>query len=184
MARKEQITKQVILDGAFNLLREQGSDMVTARKLAAYIGCSTQPIFRVYQNMDELYADVFEKAKTHYEEYCLNYQKESDVPFVDLGLCYIQYAKDELNLFKLLFMTSHDENNTMYDLLNGKEQGFVIKELKRIPNLNMENAGNIFMKIFIFIHGMASMATCGEFDLTKEEVIPMLTDVVETFRKG
>ena len=53
MARKEQITKQIIVDGAFGLLREQGIQMVTARKLAAYAGCSTQPIFRHFENMDE-----------------------------------------------------------------------------------------------------------------------------------
>ncbi len=184
MARKEQITKRVILDGAFQLLREQGSQMVTARKLAAHIGCSTQPIFRVYQNMEELNAELFAGAKDYYENYCLNYKKESEVPFVDLGLCYIQFAKEELNLFKLLFLSAHDEENTMYDLINGKEQGFVIKELRRIPDLNMENAGTIFMKIFIFIHGMACMATSGEFDLTRKEVVPMLTEVVETFRQG
>ncbi len=184
MARTERITKQAILDGAFQLLREQGSQMVTARKLAAHIGCSTQPIFRIYQNMEELNTELFAKSKDFYEEYCLNYKKESAFPFVDLGLCYIQFAKEELNLFKLLFLSVHDEENTMYDLINGKEQGFVIKELKRIPDLKMENASTIFMKIFIFIHGMACMTTSGEFDLSREEVIPMLTEVVETFRQG
>ncbi|MBR6452039.1 MAG: TetR family transcriptional regulator, partial [Lachnospiraceae bacterium] len=63
MARKEQITKQIILDGAFRLLREQGISMVTARKLASFIGCSTEPFFRVYMNMEELVGDLFEKAK-------------------------------------------------------------------------------------------------------------------------
>ena len=32
-----------------------------------------------------------------------------------------------LNLFKLLFLTPHDDNNTMYDLINGAQNGFVIK---------------------------------------------------------
>ena len=54
MARKEQISKQMILDGAFDLVRTQGIEMLTARKLAAHISCSTQPIFRVYTNMEEL----------------------------------------------------------------------------------------------------------------------------------
>ena len=51
MARKESITKQMIIDGAFELLKKEGVEAVTARKLAAHIGCSTQPIFRVYENM-------------------------------------------------------------------------------------------------------------------------------------
>lgn len=183
MARKEQITKQVILEGAFDLLRTQGAEMVTARKLAAHIGCSTQPIFRVYENMDALNKELFEKARDFYEEFCANQVGESKVPFVDLGLFYIQFAKEEINLFKLLFLSTHDDENTMYDLINGKDQGFVIRELKRIPNLNMDKAGMIFMEIFIFIHGMACMSTNGEFDLSKDEVIELLTEVVSNFTK-
>ena len=181
MARKEQISKQMILEGAFDLLRSQGVGMLTARKLASHIGCSTQPIFRVYQNMDELQADVFALAKKYYENYCLNYKSESDVPFVDLGLCYIEFARDELNLFKLLFLTRHDDENTMYDLINGGENGFVIKQLRRIKNLDMNKAGDIFMKVFIFMHGMACMAICGELDLSREEVLPTLTEAVKGF---
>jgi len=181
MARKEQISKQMILDGAFDLLKKEGVEMLTARKLASYIGCSTQPIFRVYKNMDELYSEVFECAKRYYEEYCLNYKKEFDTPFLDLGLCYVQFAKEELNLFKLLFLTKHNDENTMYDLINGNENGFVIKELRRINNLDMNKAGDIFMKIFIFMHGMACMAISGELDLSKEEVLPTLRDTIIGF---
>ena len=181
MARKEQITKQMILDGAFNLLREEGAEMLTARRLASHIGCSTQPIFRVYANMDELNKEVFAKAKAYYEDYCVSFKRESDIPFIDLAMCYIQFAKEDLNLFRLLFLSKHDEENTMYDLINGNENGFVIRELRRIKNLDMNKAGDIFMKIFVFMHGMACMAICGELDLSKEEVLPTLTDAIKGF---
>lgn len=181
MARKEQISKQMILDGAFDLLQKEGIEMLTARKLATHIGCSTQPIFRSYKNMDELYHEVFDKAKLYYENYCVNYVREYDTPFLDLGLCYIQFAKEELNLFKLLFLTRHDDDNTMYDLINGNENGFVIKELRRISNLDMNKAGDIFMKVFVFMHGMACMAISGELDLSKEEVLPTLRDTIISF---
>jgi len=181
MARKEQISKQMILEGAFELVRQQGIEMLTARKLAAHIGCSTQPIFRVYSNMDELEKEVFVKAKAFYEEYCLGFEQENEIPFVDLGLCYISFAKDELNLFKLLFLSLHDDDNTMYDLVNGQENGFVIKQFRRMKNLDMNKAGDIFMKIFIFMHGMACMAICGELDLTKEEILPTLQETIQSF---
>ncbi len=181
MARKEQITKQMILDGAFDLVRTQGIEMLTARKLAAHISCSTQPIFRVYANMEELSQEVFVKAKAFYEQFCLDFEQTNDTPFVDLGLCYITFAKKELNLFKLLFLTPHDDNNTMYDLINGAQNAFVIKQLRRINNLDMNKAGDIFMKVFIFMHGMACMAICGELDLTTEEILPTLKETIEGF---
>ncbi|MCR4923979.1 MAG: TetR/AcrR family transcriptional regulator [Lachnospiraceae bacterium] len=184
MARKEQITKQVILDSAFDLLRKQGMEMITARKLAAHIGCSTQPIFRVYENMDALNDELFDKARDFYENFYVNYKKESAIPFVDLGISYIRFAREEINLFKLLFMTQHDNENTMYDLINGKDKGFVIKELRRVHNLNMDKASSLFMKIFIFIHGMACMSTNGEFDLTRDEVSNTLSEVIKNFIKN
>ena len=181
MARKESITREIISEGAFKLLREQGEIMLTARKLASYIGCSTQPIFRVYDGMEELNAEMFLKARSFYENYCVHYKRISNIPFVDIALCYIQFAEAEPNLFKLLFLSAHDDENTMYDLINGKENGFVIKELKRIPNLDMNNAGMIFMKVFVFMHGMACMVTNGEFDLEDNETKDMLIDVISSF---
>ena len=181
MARKESVTKKIISDGAFELLREQGIEMLTARKLASHIGCSTQPIFRVYNGMEELSSEMFMKAFQYYEEFSSNFERVNATPFVDLALCYISFAKEEPNLFKLLFMTKHDEDITMYNLLNGKDSGFVIRELRRIPNLDMNNAEEIFMKVFVFMHGMACMVTNGEFDLSDEETADMLKAVITQF---
>ena len=181
MARKETITKNMIIDGAFNLLREQGEYQVSARKLAACIGCSTQPIFRIFSGMEELNRELFSKAREFFEADYEKAEKLHDTPFVDLGLAYIQFAKKETNLFKLLFLSKLEEDQTMYDLLNGSNKGFVIHEIKRIPNLDSDSVGTIFMKIFTFIHGMACMATNGEFDLDEQEVVEMLEDAYHAF---
>lgn len=42
MARKETITKEDIMQAAFEILQEEGIEQVTARKLAAKANCSTQ----------------------------------------------------------------------------------------------------------------------------------------------
>ncbi|MCR5508642.1 MAG: TetR/AcrR family transcriptional regulator [Lachnospiraceae bacterium] len=180
MARKESITKQMIIDGAFDLLQKEGIEAVTARKLAAHIGCSTQPIFRVYENMEELLSELFEKARAYYEDFCLSNRKDYDTPFVNLGLNYINFAKKEQNIFKLLFL-SGDKNHTLYELINGKDHAFVMKEIKKIPNLNMNNVELIFTKVFIFMHGMAGMTITGEFDLTDNEAEGMLKDAIMGF---
>ena len=192
MARKESVTRKILSEGAFELLKEQGMEMLTARKLAGYIGCSTQPIFRIYSSMDDLADEMFIKASEYYENYCINYSRTNSIPFVDIALCYLSFfkqvgmrmilfAKEEPNLFKLLFMSKHNEEVTMYNLLNGKEGGFVIRELRRIPNLDMNYAEVIFMKVFVFMHGIACMVTNGEFDLTDDETLNMLKSVITQF---
>jgi AcrR family transcriptional regulator len=66
MARKESITKQMLLDTAFQMTREEGMENVTTRRLADHAKCSTQPIFRIYRGMEELYDDVYEMAITFF----------------------------------------------------------------------------------------------------------------------
>ncbi len=107
MARKELITKDKIADPAFVLAKEEGIENVTARKLAAQIGCSTQPIFRVYANMSELYLEIYQKAIDNFGDYYEHYKSDVETPFIHLGLAYINYAKEERKLFQLLFQSEH-----------------------------------------------------------------------------
>ena len=180
MARKETITKQMIIDGAFDLLRKEGIEAVTARKLAAHIGCSTQPLFRVYENMEELLAELFELARKEYENFCNESGNSYSTPFVALGMNYINFAKKEQNIFKLLFLSS-DNNHTLYELINGNENAFVMKEVKKIPNLDMDKLETIFTKVFIFMHGMAGLTITGEFDLDDAQTESMLKEAILGF---
>ena len=59
----------MILDTAFEMTREEGFINVTARKVAAKAGCSTQPIFRVYKNMEELWEAVYGRAIAYFQDY-------------------------------------------------------------------------------------------------------------------
>ena len=131
MARKELITKDKILETAFVLAREEGIENVTARKLATQIGCSTQPIFRVYANMNELYTEIYLKATDSFGNYYENYKSEVDVPFIHLGLAYINYAKDEGNLFYLLFQSEQRGERGLFELLMVNQERLARKLAER-----------------------------------------------------
>ena len=175
MARKESITITIILDTAFLMTKEEGFTSVTARRLADKIGCSTQPIFRVYKNMNELGTELFEKAILYFEEYYKVCSKESNTPFVDLGMAYIQFAQEEANLFKLLFLSEERNGKSLYELLNGSS-GAVVREIGKAKESGCNNASELFMKMWIFIHGAACMVITGDYDLNQEETKKLLTD--------
>lgn len=176
MARKESITKDMILDTAFAMAGKEGIENVTARKLAAQIGCSTQPIFRVYTNMNELYAEIYQKAIDAFGDYYENYKSDVDTPFVHLGLAYINYAKEESKFFHLLFQSEHRGDRGLFELLNGKS-GAVSKEINKATAAGCQNPSGLFMKMWIFIHGCACMVLTGDYDLTEEETIELLNDI-------
>ena len=66
MARKITITKDYIVNTAFQMVKQEGIENVTARKLAARANCSTQPIFRSYENMEDLYQELFRMANSFF----------------------------------------------------------------------------------------------------------------------
>lgn len=180
MARKETITLQDILDTAFAMTREEGFTNVTARKVAARAGCSTQPIFRVYKNMDELWDAVFEKAAAFFQDYYSLYPRIGKKPFANLGMAYIAFAREERYLFELLFASGGRLGKSMYELLNGKV-GNVVYEINLARVSGCPDPGSLFMKMWIFIHGAACMTLTGDYDLTNVETLELLERSYEAF---
>lgn len=181
MARKAIVNKEMILDGAFRLVKEKGAQELTARKLAEEIGCSTQPIFRIYENMKELEDELFDKAANYYSEYYMSFAKTEKTPFVNLGLAYIAFAKNNEKLFRLLFVDEGAKGKSMYDLINGENQGFVIAEIKKAEGISPQKASQLFMLIWTFIHGMACMVLADDFDLEDAEAVEMLENAYKAF---
>ncbi len=180
MARKETITIDMILDTAFAMTREEGFANVTARKVAAKAGCSTQPIFRVYKNMDELWDAVYEKAAGFFQDYYSLYPRTGKAPFSNLGMAYIAFAREEKHLFELLFVNGTQRRKSMYELLNG-EEGNVVYEINLAKAAGCPDPGSLFMKLWIFIHGAACMTLTGDYDLSDVQTLELLSDSYESF---
>ena len=103
------ITKEKIIEVALGMVQKHGADFLSARSIAAELGCSTAPIFTAFSSIEELRAAVFERAYATYEEYA---REAADMTpaFKGAGLKYIQFAKEEPELFKMIFMSSDDED--------------------------------------------------------------------------
>ncbi len=181
MPRKERITKSEIAAAAFKLARKKGAEEVTARKLAAFAGCSTQPIFRVYQNMEEVLEEVMEEAVTFFDAFYDNYPKSQSAPFVNLGLAYISFAEKEKNLFRMMFLSEDRNGKSLYELLNGKK-GNVLSEIRKAKSEGCKDPQGLFMKMWIFIHGAACMTITGDYDLGITETVQQLVDAYRAFR--
>ena len=180
MPRKETITKTYLIDTAFLLAKQEGIENVTARKLAAKAGCSTQPIFRLYENMEDLWKEIFDRAVEYFEFYYDSCEAVSKTPFVNLGFGYINFATKEPELFKMLFLSKERYEKSMYEILNGTN-GIVAKEMTLAKSLGVANSGDLFTKMWIFIHGAACMSITGDYDLEDEDTIKLLEESYKSF---
>ena len=182
MARKEMISKEDISNAAFNMTREQGISEVTARKLAAYAGCSTQPIFRHFESMEDCVGEVFKNALEYYDKFYTDFQKSSRQPFVNLGMAYIAFAKKEPKLFEFLFMKKNDRGLNLYNLLNGRT-GAVLQEMNKARTEGCAAPEEVFMKMWMLIHGAACMTITGDYDLSDAQTRLQLEEAYKAFAR-
>lgn len=181
MARKESVTLEDILSNAFEMAREEGMENVTTRRIADRVGCSTQPIYRVYKNMDELITALYGRAIAFYNDFVNRCERVDETPFVNMGLAYIQFAEKEKNLFKLLFMTKEHAGKSLYELLNG-ETNQVVVEINKAAAMGAKNPSALFMEMWIMIHGIAGMTITGDYDLPFEETVTLLRNAYQSFK--
>ncbi len=93
------------MDAAIQIIREEGEGALHARSVAKALGCSVQPIFHNFPSMEHLRKAVYRKVDTLFEEQLLKGLEQNAIPFLGLGLSYIDFARREKNLFRLLFMS-------------------------------------------------------------------------------
>lgn len=181
MARKESVTKSDILNAAFLMIEEEGLENVTARKLAAKAGCSTQPIFRHYKNMEELQEELFDELMQYFGQFYRAFPNTEKTPFVHLGMVYIRFAEKEKNIFRALFLSENRGGRSLYELLNGNT-GAVGESVAAAKEMGCSNPSELFMKMWIYIHGMACMTITGDYDLNTDETKALLINAYESFR--
>lgn len=180
MARKESVTIENILEAAFELTKEEGFRNITARKVAARAGCSTQPVFRVYKNMEELWDAVYDKAAGYYQDYYSLYPRMGKKPFTNLGMAYISFAKEEKRLFELLFMREELRRRSIFEILNG-EDGNVVYEINLARIQGCREPEKMFDEMWIFIHGAACLTLTGNYQLSNVQTLELLEQVYDGF---
>ena len=183
MARKTQISKEVILDSAFNMLLKEGYGAINITSLAKKIGCSTQPIAWHFGNMEALRSELL--------AYCLGFLRDRFV--VDetsvsgaldgIALRYVELAFDYPNLYKYLYMSEQDGEKMamMVQTLRAENRDRVIQMLEKEHGITAENAEKYLLNLQIYVHGISSFAVSKVSFPSKDVVMNMIHDAREAF---
>jgi len=179
MPPRERVSKEQVLNTAFRMTRENGFEELTARKLAEQLQSSTQPIFRAYANMDLLKRDLFFKSAEFFSEQML--KKKSNQPlYITMGMAYIDLAKRERHLFKLIASIDDYETDEIREFLQG-ENSELPEKLPDTGELTSEQKRELFRMIWMFTHGVATVVTSNRIKLSDKEIKKLLTKAYEGF---
>lgn len=158
MPPKIRITQEQIIDASIDIIREKGIENLNARAIAEKIGCSVHPIFRIYKSMDLLKTEVLKEAERIHNKVLDEAMSDPEHGFSQMGLAYIEFAKTEKNLFKLLFMADAFESKSMLDIVGATEgDEDVVEIISKITGLNVELSKELYAGIWLTTHGIASM---------------------------
>lgn len=182
MPPKIKITKEEIVDTALNLVREAGEQALNARSIAAELKCSTQPVFSNFATMEDLHNAVKKAAYAKYQSYLKTDMEAGKYPpYKASGMAYIRFAREEKELFKLLFMcdrsneASEDDRESLRPLL---------EMLQKNLGLSEDEAYLFHMETWICAHGMATMLATSFVEWDEVFISRVLTDTYEGIKRS
>lgn len=181
MPPKVKITKEDIANAAVDIVRSSGDQALNARTIAAALNCSTQPIFSNYATMDALRLAVVKKADELCQEYTQREINSGAYPsYKATGMAYIRFAKEEKELFKLLYM----RDRTKEDIPQGTElTEEMVSIIQNATGLESQEAMLFHLEMWAYVHGIATMFATNYLDLDWALVSKMITDAYQGLRK-
>ena len=174
MPPKFKFTKDEITNAALNVTRNNGISGLTARALAAELGCSVKPIFGLFKNMEEVQQEVLTASNLLYQNYLREDMAEGKYPpYKASGMAYIRFAKDEKELFKLLFMRDRS-GETIEE--NREEIRSLIELIKQNLGISEDEAYLFHLEMWLYVHGIATMIATSYLDWDNEFISKVITD--------
>lgn len=145
-------TRDAVLHAACQLMRREGMEALNARAIAKELGGSTQPIFRLFTNMEDLHRELILYVARQFQAHAEADMAQSDSPYIQLCTTYLLYGRDEPELFKLLFMRDRVSEGQYSDQTNFD---LVFNIIKKETPLDDETAMRFFERTWLFVHGLA-----------------------------
>lgn len=157
MPPKVKITKEMVIDAAFDIVRTEGADRITARRISERLSCSTQPVLYHFASIEEIKRTVYQKADEYHTKYVMNMDKLDSNPMRTIGLNYIRFSREESHLFRFLFQSNEFSGVSTLDLIDSEELGPIMSIVTQELKVSLSEAKEIFSTLFVFVHGYASL---------------------------
>ena len=181
MPRKLMFTRGEIIDAALSITRQKGFGAVSARALGERLGTSSRPVFSLFENMEEVQQTVLQAADEVYQDYLKEHMAGKQYPpYKASGMAYIQFAKEERELFKLLFMRDRSREKIQE---NKESIRPLLQLLQKNLGIGEEQAYLFHLEMWIYVHGIATMVATSYLNWDEEFVSKVLTDAYQGLSK-
>lgn len=168
MPKQTQTSRNDVINAGLKIIREKGIDEVNARAIAKILNTSVHPIFHHFKNMSELKNALLQESLEIYKSYV---QKDNtqNYTYKAIGLNYIQFAKEQPNIFNFIFM--NETNMTLSDfMMHDKSYEYIENIISKEIKMNKETILEFHQKMWFFTHGIATLIANKTCTLTDREI--------------
>lgn len=175
MPKSLTITKEKILDSAFQIVREKGIENLSNRELAKRLNSSIRPIYYQFKNVEELNNELYIKIEKYFYKFLMDNMIDNMPLYKQVGIKYIKFAKEETNFFKFLFMSGSELVPKEFISKNNDDYKELTKIIKKSTQLNEEDILDFHTKMWIFTHGIATLVATNTVVLTEKQIKDLLS---------
>jgi AcrR family transcriptional regulator len=175
MSKNVTITKEMILASAFDIVREKGLEGISNRELAKKLNCSIRPIYYQFQNVEELYNELYVEIEKYFYKFLMDNMNDDMPKYKQVGINYIKFAKEEKEFFKILFMSEVDLGLNDFIAKDMEDFKELSKLIKISTNLNDEDIESFHMKMWIFSHGLATLVASSTINISDKQLKQLLS---------
>ena len=166
---KQRITKENVVDAAFELVRSGGMEQITVKAIAEKIGCSVQPIYSYCNNMEGLRQDVIAKTRLFIRDYVAARIGEGD-PFSGTGRAYLAFSKEEPHLFRLFILHQRKGISSLNDLYQSETNPHVAEVIASDLHISVAQAKQLHLNMLIYTMGIGAIFSVTSPGIKAEEV--------------
>ncbi len=179
MPPKAKLTKDEIVAATLELLRHEGENAMNARRIAAHLGCSTQPVFSNFASMEELQHAVLLASYQYYHNFLLQeVQSGKHPPYKAYGMAYVRFAREEKMLFRVLFMCDRKG----LALIPSSDFSEAVDMIMQANHVTREQAELWHMEMWSCVHGIATMLATSFLELDEDLISDMISHVYHGLR--
>lgn len=180
---KQRITKEMVVEAAFEIARKEGIERATVKAIAERLGCSVQPIYSYCRNMDGLRADAAQRARQFVREYVAERADKTDL-FRSMGHTYVRLAREEPHIFRLYLFEERKDIISLEELYRSETDPRVAMEISEKLGVSIEEAKGLHMNMLIYTIGVGTIFSVISPSVSEEEIFEKQEEAYKAFLKS
>ena len=188
-SRKE--IKEMAIEAGKKIIVEEGFSNLGARKIARAIGYTVGTLYNVFDNYLDIVLNInsetLDDIKNHLDKGLVP-REEGTEALTTIGLSYVEYARENTNLWRALFDFQHPEDIDMPEWYVEKVNSLFslpVKALIPFFNGDTERAMNEARIIWGGVHGICHLGLTHRLSHDSEELLKTkVLSLIENYMRG